>query len=97
MSRIFETPFDYSILKQDLPPVHEDSKGRPFVKIPDPDNPGEVIHFISLPGDGPQELVTLALAYLALAQHAAGPVDAGEYHGFATNGLPGAFPEGAES
>lgn len=70
MSRIMNTPLAYSVWKVDLPDVETDKKGRPFVRIPDPDNPGETIHFISLPGDGPEELFTLAAAYLALAQHA---------------------------
>lgn len=78
MSKIMNTPLSYSIWKVDLPDVETDKKGRPFVHIPDPDNPGETIHFISLPGDGPEELFTLAAAYLALAQHAGQvPVDAG--------------------
>lgn len=70
MSKIMNTPLAFSIWKVDLPAVETDSKGRPFVRIPDPDNPGETIHFISLPGDGAEELFTLAAAYLALAQHA---------------------------
>lgn len=70
MSNFTDTPIAFCIWKDLLPEVHESQNGQPFVKIPDPDNPGETIHFISLPGDGAEELFTLAAAYLALAQHA---------------------------
>lgn len=70
MPEFTETALNFCIWKDQLPIVETDAKERPFVRIPDPDNPGETIHFISLPGDGPKELFNLAAAYLALAQHA---------------------------
>jgi hypothetical protein len=69
MSNFTQAPLTYYIWKDLLPEVKIGRKDVPYVEIPDPHNPADTIHFISLPGDGVEELYTLAAAYLALAQH----------------------------
>lgn len=69
MTEFMNTPLSFAIWKDLLPEVKTNENGVPFVVIPDPDNPGETIHFLSIPGDHVADLYNLAGAYLALAQH----------------------------
>ncbi|WP_269939056.1 hypothetical protein [Arthrobacter sp. HY1533] len=69
MSNFNDATLTIYIWKDLLPEVKLGRKDVPYVEIPDPHNPADTIHFISLPGDGVEELYTLAAAYLALAQH----------------------------
>lgn len=66
---ITETPLCFSVFKDELPAVKTGTRCHPYVEIRDPDNAGETIHFIALPGDDRAHLLELAAAYLALAHY----------------------------